>query len=152
MNKLEYDAIVIGSGISGGYAAMELCKKGYKTILLERGRMVKHGDYPTAMLDPWDLPLQNKVSKEEIEKHYFLQNRLGWWVHQDNKHWVNKDDEYPYDEIERFDWMRGHHVGGRSIMWGKHCYRWSDIDFEANKKEGTPRLTIRVIVPDASFV
>ena len=131
-----YDAIVIGSGISGGFAAMELCKKGYKTLVLERGRMVKHGDYPTANMDPWDLPTQNKVSAEEVAQHYFKQNRLSWWVHQDNKHWINKDSEYPYDEVERFDWIRGHHVGGRSIMWGRHCYRWSDIDFEANLKEG----------------
>jgi choline dehydrogenase-like flavoprotein len=131
-----YDAIVIGSGISGGFAAMELCKKGYKTLVLERGRMVKHGEYPTANMDPWDLPNQNAVTAEEIAKHYFKQNRLSWWVNQDNKHWINKDDEYPYDEIERFDWIRGHHVGGRSIMWGRHCYRWSDIDFEANAKEG----------------
>lgn len=134
--KNKYDAIVIGSGISGGYAAMELCKKGYKTLILERGRMVKHGEYPTANLDPWELPTQNRVPREELEKHYPKQNRLNWWVHQDNKHWINKDDEYPYEEVERFDWIRGHHVGGRSIMWGRHCYRWSDIDFEANLKEG----------------
>jgi len=133
-----YDAIVIGSGISGGYAAMELCKKGYKTLVLERGRMVKHGDYPTANLDPWDLENLNVVSAEEIAAHYFKQNRLSWWVTQDHKHFINKDDEYPYDEVEgtRFDWIRGHHVGGRSIMWGRQCYRWSDIDFEANAKEG----------------
>ena len=131
-----YDAIVIGSGISGGYAAMELCVKGYKTLVLERGRMVKHGEYPTANMDPWELENQNMVPAEERAAHYFKQERLGWWVRQDNKHWINKDDEYGYDEDQRFDWIRGHHVGGRSIMWGKHCYRWSDIDFEANKKEG----------------
>ena len=132
----EFDAIVIGSGISGGYAAMELCKKGYKTIVLERGRMVKHGEYPTANDDIWDLPYQNRVPREEIEQHYNKQDRLPWWVRQDNKHWVNKDDEYPYEEDTRFDWIRGHHVGGRSLMWGRHCYRFSDLDFEANKKEG----------------
>jgi len=131
-----YDAIVIGSGISGGYAAMELCTKGYKTLVLERGRMIEHGNYPTAGLDPWDLPNMNQVPHEEREKHYFKQNRLHWWVNEDNKPYINKDDEYPYDEDKRFDWIRGHHVGGRSIMWGKHCYRWSDIDFEANLKEG----------------
>lgn len=131
-----YDAIVIGSGISGGFAAMELCRKGHKTLVLERGRMVKHGEYPTAMLDPWELPNQNMATAEEIAKHYFKQDRLSWWVREDHKHFINKDDEYPYDEIERFDWIRGHHVGGRSIMWGRHCYRWSDIDFEANLKEG----------------
>lgn len=132
----EYDAIVIGSGISGGYAAMELCTKGYKTLVLERGRNITHGEYPTAHLDPWDMPLEERVSQEEIDKHYFKQNRLSWWVRQSNKHWINKDDEYSYDEDERFDWIRGHHVGGRSLMWGRHCYRLSDIDFEANKKEG----------------
>jgi len=131
-----YDAIVIGSGISGGFAAMELCKKGYKTLMLERGREVKHGEYPTAGMDPWDVPNQNMVTQEELAQHYFKQNRLSWWVREDHKHWINKDDEYPYDEVQRFDWIRGHHVGGRSIMWGRHCYRWSDIDFEANLKDG----------------
>ena len=134
--EVTYDAIVVGSGISGGYAAMELCKKGYKTLVLERGRMVKHGEYPTAGLDPWDLPNQNRVTAEETAQHYFKQDRLNWWVKEDHKHFINKDDEYPYDEDKRFDWIRGHHVGGRSIMWGRHCYRWSDIDFEANAKEG----------------
>jgi len=131
-----YDAIVIGSGISGGYAAMELCSKGYKTLVLERGRMVKHGEYPTANKETWELPSQNVVPHEEKEKDYFQQNRLHWWVHQENKHWINKDSDYSYDEVKRFDWIRGHHVGGRSIMWNRHCYRWSDLDFEANKKEG----------------
>lgn len=134
--ETDYDAIVIGSGISGGYAAMELCTKGYKTLVLERGRLVEHGDYPTAHQDPWDLPHRDKVPQDEIAKHYPKQNRLPWWVNQANKEWINKDDEYPYAEDERFDWIRGHHTGGRSIMWGRQCYRWSDIDFEANKKEG----------------
>ena len=134
--EVTYDAIVIGSGISGGYAAMELCTKGHKTLVLERGRDIKHGDYPTANMDPWELPNQNIVTAEETAKHYFKQNRLSWWVKEDHKHLIAKDDEYPYDEIERFDWIRGHHVGGRSLMWGRHCYRWSDIDFEANAKEG----------------
>ena len=135
--KTDYDAIVIGSGISGGYAAMELCTKGYQTLVLERGRAVEHGDYPTAHDDSWDLPYQNRVPDAEIKEHYPQQNRLAWWVRQDNKHWINKDDEYGYREDSRFDWIRGHHLGGRSIMWGRHCYRWSDIDFAANKKEGT---------------
>ncbi len=135
-DEVSYDAIVVGSGISGGYAAMELCNKGYKVLMLERGRMIKHGEYPTANLDTWDLEFQNKVPREEIAAHYSKQNRLSWWVKQDNKHWINKDDEYGYEEKQRFDWIRGHHVGGRSIMWGRHCYRWSDLDFEANLKEG----------------
>lgn len=135
-NNNTYDAIVIGSGISGGYAAMELCKKGYKTLILERGRMVSHGEYPTAGKDPWELPNNNRLATDEVDKHYKKQDRLNWWVREENKHWINKDDEYPYEEEKRFDWIRGHHVGGRSIMWGRQCYRWSDIDFEANAKEG----------------
>jgi len=131
-----YDAIVIGSGISGGYAAMELCTKGYKTLILERGSDIKHGDYPTANMDPWDFENQGKLKQEELDKHYFKQNRLSWWVGEGHKHLINKDDEYPYDEVKRYDWIRGHHVGGRSLMWGRQCYRWSDIDFEANLKEG----------------
>ncbi|MGB3801053.1 MAG: GMC family oxidoreductase [Lewinella sp.] len=134
--EVTYDAIVVGSGISGGYAAMELCKKGYRVLMLERGRMVEHGDYPTANLDTWDLGIQNKVTREEIASHYYKQNRLNWWVNADNKHWIVKDSEYDYDEVQRFDWIRGHHLGGRSIMWGRHCYRWSDLDFEANLKDG----------------
>jgi choline dehydrogenase-like flavoprotein len=131
-----YDAIVIGSGISGGFAAMELCTKGYKTLVLERGRMVQHGEYPTAHMDTWDLPNRNKVSLEEKQQHYTKQNRLNWWVNEDNKHWINKDDVNPYNEDQRFDWIRGDHVAGRSIMWGRQCYRWSDIDFTANLNDG----------------
>ncbi len=135
-NERTFDAIVVGTGISGGFAAMELCKKGYKTLVLERGRMVKHGDYPTAALDSWELDYRGRVPREEIASHYYKQNRLNWWVNQDNLHWINKDSEYDYDEVARFDWIRGHQVGGRSIMWGRHCYRWSNIDFESNAKEG----------------
>ncbi|MFT4759994.1 MAG: choline dehydrogenase-like flavoprotein, partial [Saprospiraceae bacterium] len=103
-----YDAIVIGSGISGGWAAKELCEKGLKTIILERGRMVKHvEDYPTANTPPWKLPLNNKVPQEEIEKHYFQQSRTGYTIRQSTKHWWVKDDENPYTEVKRFDWNRG---------------------------------------------
>ncbi|MGB3548687.1 MAG: GMC family oxidoreductase [Saprospiraceae bacterium] len=131
-----YDAIVIGTGISGGYAAMELCNRGLKTLLLERGRMVRHGEYPTANDDPWDLEYRGAVPAEEKARKFSKQSRLSWWVQQDNKHWVNDDSEYDYDEDNRFDWIRGHHVGGRSIMWGRHCYRWSENDFTANAREG----------------
>ncbi|WP_207301671.1 GMC family oxidoreductase [Alteromonas sp. KUL49] len=131
-----FDAIVIGSGISGGYAAMELCKKGYKTVMIERGRMVNHGDYPTAFLDTWDMPNQGQISEKEKKERYFKQSRLTWWAKEEVKHFMNRDDEYPYDEDAPFAWIRGHHLGGRSVNWGRHCPRWSDIDFEANKKEG----------------
>ena len=135
-DEVTYDVIVIGSGISGGYSAMELCNKGYKTLMLERGRDMKHGEYPTVNMDTWDFKNQNIVSAEEKAQHYFKQNRLSWWVREEHQHLINKDSDYDYDEVSRFDWIRGHHVGGRSIMWGRRCYRWSDIDFEANAKEG----------------
>ncbi len=130
-----YDAIVIGSGISGGWAAKELCEKGLQTLVMERGRMVEHGDYPTANLDFWDLPNRGKISEEDIKKQA-KQNRTGYTVHPARKHFFVNDLENPYSETKRFDWIRGYHVGGRSLMWGRHCYRWSDLDFEANAKEG----------------
>ncbi len=135
-DEATYDAIVVGSGISGGWAAKELCEKGLKTLVLERGRDVKHiVDYPTAGLDPWDLDFRDAVPQEEL-KDYEKQNRTGYTIRQSSKHWFVKDTEHPYSEVKRFDWMRGYHVGGRSIMWGRQSYRWSDLDFEANAKEG----------------
>ena len=130
-----YDAIVIGSGISGGWAAKELCEKGLKTLVLERGRMVKHQDYPTAMMEPWQLENRDRISAEEL-KDYEKQNRTGYTIRPSIKHWWVKDTEHPYTEVKRFDWIRGYHVGGRSIMWGRHSYRLSDLDFEANAKDG----------------
>lgn len=133
--EVTYDAIVVGSGISGGWAAKELCEKGLKTLVLEKGRDVKHGDYPTAALDPWDLNYRDAVPQEEL-KDYEKQNRTGYTIRQSSKHWFVKDTEHPYSEVKRFDWMRGYHVGGRSLMWGRQSYRLSDLDFEANAKEG----------------
>ena len=130
-----YDAIVVGTGISGGWAAKELCENGLKTLVLERGRMVKHReDYPTANMDPWDFPNAGQPTMEDIKKQE-KQARTGYTVRAASKDWFVNDLEHPYNEVKRFDWMRGYHVGGRSIMWGRHSYRWSDIDFEANAKE-----------------
>ncbi|MGB0863502.1 MAG: GMC oxidoreductase [Saprospiraceae bacterium] len=137
MEENTFDAIVVGSGISGGWAAMELCRKGLKTIVLERGRQVKHiVDYKTANLEPWQLPNAGRVPLKEKEEHYKVQSRAGYTVHEARKHFFVKDSEHPYTEINRFDWMRGYHEGGRSLMWGRQVYRWSDLDFEANAKEG----------------
>jgi len=137
MNQEEqYDAIVVGTGISGGWAAKELCENGLKTLVLERGPMVKHvQDYPTMNDDPWDYPLKGELSTED-KKKYHIQNRVGWAPKEDNKHFFVNDLEHPYVETKRFDWIRGYQVGGRSLTWGRQSYRWSDIDFEANKKEG----------------
>jgi len=131
-----YDAIVVGTGISGGWAAKELCENGLKTLVLERGPMVKHReDYPTANMDPWDFPHAGNATREDIEQQE-KQSRTGYTTGAASKHWFVNDLDHPYNETKRFDWMRGYHVGGRSIMWGRHSYRWSDIDFAANKNEG----------------
>ena len=132
----EFDAIVVGSGISGGWAAKELCEKGLKTLVLERGPMVKHiEDYKTMNDDPWDYPLKGELSQEDLKK-YKVQSRLGWSPKEDVKHFFVNDLEHPYVETKRFDWIRGYQVGGRSLTWGRQSYRWSDIDFGANKKDG----------------
>ena len=133
--KNKFDAIVVGSGISGGWAAKELCESGLKTLVLERGRMVKHiEDYPTMHKDPWDLPHSGKTPSEIVEKHYSKQSR--WGFDETNRHFYNKDSEHDYDEIKPFDWIRGKQIGGRSLIWGRQTYRWSDLDFEANAKDG----------------
>lgn len=134
--KEVYDAIVIGSGIAGGWAAKELCEKGLKTLVLERGRDVKHvADYPTMNMDPWDLPNRDRVAAEEM-KNYPVQSRTGYTIRESTKHWWVNDLENPYSEVKPFDWIRGYHVGGRSLLWGRQSYRWSDIDFSANARDG----------------
>lgn len=131
-----YDAIVVGTGISGGWAAKELTENGLNTLVLERGRDVKHiEDYPTMLDQPWDIPYNDQVTPEEAE-HYQKQMRTGYTIRQTTKHWWVRDTDQPYEEVKRFDWIRGYHVGGRSIMWGRQSYRLAPMDFEANAKEG----------------
>ncbi|MEN1785113.1 MAG: GMC family oxidoreductase [Bacteroidota bacterium] len=133
--QASYDAIVVGTGISGGWAAKELCDNGLKTLVLERGRMVTHReDYKTATMDTWDFPHNGEMPTEKLKRQE-KQARTGYTVKAPHHFWFVDDIDHPYNEKKRFDWMRGYHVGGRSIMWGRHSYRWSDIDFEANKNE-----------------
>ena len=135
-NRNTYDAIVVGTGISGGWAAKELTEKGLNTLVLERGRDVKHiEDYPTMLKDPWDLPNNDRLSAEEL-KSYEKQNRTGYTIRESTKHWWVKDHEQPYKEEKPFNWFRGYHVGGKSIMWGRQSYRLAPMDFEANAKDG----------------
>lgn len=135
LNK-EYDAIVIGTGISGGWAAKELCEKGLKTLVLERGRMVEHGKgYPTANKEIWEFEHRGKASVSEIQQQK-KQDRTGFVTSKITKHWFVDDLKHPYNETKRFDWIRGYHLGGRSITWGRQALRMSDLDFEANKNEG----------------
>ena len=131
----QYDAIVIGSGISGGWAAKELTEKGLKTLLLERGRNVEHvKDYPTAMQRVWEFPHRGRITLDMKATHP-VQKRDYPYSEFAPEFWVN-DLECPYTEVKRFDWYRGYHVGGRSLMWGRQSYRWSEFDFEANAKDG----------------
>lgn len=136
--ELTYDAIVIGSGISGGWAAKELCEKGLKTLVLERGPpLVEHViDYPTMNLDPWDMDYRGGgLTPEQKKKHY--KNIRSGWVGQDTEHFWADDEANPYTEEKPFLWLRGHQMGGKSLLWGgKQTYRWSDLDFEANAKDG----------------
>ena len=133
-----YDAIVVGSGMSGGWAAKELTEKGLKTLVLERGRMVRHiADYPTANEDVWETRYpRGKLPDETMKAHYPVQERTGYALTEYTQHFFVKDDEHPYTEKRRFDWIRGYHVGGRSLMWARQTYRHSPIDFEANGREG----------------
>ena len=114
-----YDAIVVGTGISGGWAAKELCEKGLKTLVLERGRMLKHvEDYTTAHKDPWDFKAGDKITKE-IRKKQPKQSRTNYVNTESSTHLFVDDNEHPYNEVKRFDWIRGYHLGGRSLMWGR---------------------------------
>ncbi|WP_421829947.1 GMC oxidoreductase [Larkinella sp.] len=128
-----FDAIVVGSGISGGWAAKELCEKGLKTLVLERGRQVEHiTDYPTAMKHPWEFPNRlNTVLKDQLENP--VQSKS---YNEGDKHFYVSDREHPYIQEKPFDWIRGYQVGGRSLTWGRQCYRLSDLDFEANARDG----------------
>ena len=131
-----YDAIVVGTGISGGWAAKELCEKGLKTLVLERGPMVTHPvDYKTANMDKWDFKGGDRIT-QEIRKRQPKQSRTNYVNTESTSHYFVDDNKHPYNEEKRFDWIRGYHVGGRSLLWGRQSYRMSDFDFEANAKDG----------------
>jgi choline dehydrogenase-like flavoprotein len=132
-----FDAIVIGSGMSGGIAAKELCERGLKTLILERGRKLEHGASYTDWMQPWEIPNANMVPEEELARDYPVQRKCYAMNETTKQYWV-KDSEHPYStpEDKPFHWIRGYHLGGRSIMWGRQSYRLSAMDFEANAKDG----------------
>lgn len=132
-----FDAIVIGSGMSGGIAAKELCELGLKTLVLERGRKLEHGVSYTDSLQPWDLPNGGGIPEEELARDYPIQRQCYAVSSATQQYWV-KDSEHPYDtpEGKPFSWIRGNHLGGRSIMWGRQTYRLSEMDFQSNQRDG----------------
>ncbi len=136
MSTPVYDAIVVGSGISGGWAAKELTEKGQKTLLLERGPEYKHQqDYRYDFTNPWELPGRGQAAEDTLNQDYAIQQRCYAMDEMTRERFV-KDSEHPYLQEKPFDWIRGYHTGGRSIMWGRQSYRWSDLDFDANQSDG----------------
>ncbi|MEB2775942.1 GMC family oxidoreductase [Algoriphagus sp. D3-2-R+10] len=130
--KRTYDAIVIGSGASGGWAAKELTEKGLKTLVLERGRMVKHiDDYPTASKAPWEFEFRGAVP---LDKRSGVGG--GRWLREETAHWALADDEQPIIQEKPFRWFRGYHVGGKSLLWARATQRWSDFDYEGPERDG----------------
>jgi choline dehydrogenase-like flavoprotein len=130
-----YDAIVIGSGISGGWAAKELCEHGLKTLVLERGRNVEHlKDYPTATKDPWEFKHRGQMTQEFMKENPLITKSAGFG--EDTAHFFIRDKDHPYVQEKPFDWIRGYQVGGKSIIWGRACQRWSDFEFTAPARFG----------------
>lgn len=130
-----YDAIVIGSGISGGWASKELTERGLKTLMLERGRNFEHiKDYKSASKNPWDFEHRGSITQEQRKEHKYVARTWGAYEPIID-YWAN-DKDAPYTEIKPFNWWRAYQLGGRSILWGRQSYRWSDHDFEANLKDG----------------
>jgi len=131
----KFDVIVIGAGMTGGWAAKEFCDQGLKTLLLERGRDVKHiEDYPTTNMHPWDFKYRGKLTRDQKENNPIASKCYAF--REDSHHFFVKDDEHPYIQDKPFDWIKGYQVGGRSIIWARQTQRWSDYDFEGPIKDG----------------
>ena len=133
--KNTYDAIVIGSGISGGWAAKELCELGLKTLVLERGRNVEHlKDYPTATMNPWDFKHRGEMPAKFVEENPLITQAAGF--DESTAHFFIKDKDHPYVQEKPFEWIRGYQVGGKSLIWGRACPRWSPFEFINPAKMG----------------
>ncbi len=130
-----YDAIVIGSGISGGWAAKELCEKGLKTLVLERGRNIEHiKDYPTMNKAPWEFEHRGSMTKKLLNENPLISKAAGY--DETTQHFFVKDKDHPYIQEKPFDWIRGYQVGGKSLIWGRACARWSETDFTSPQRYG----------------
>jgi choline dehydrogenase-like flavoprotein len=135
LQRTEYDAIVVGSGMSGGWAAKELTEKGLRTLVLERGRNLEHGDYPTEHVPPWEFPLrERRLTPAQAPDHPIQAGSPGF--REATKAFYIEDRKSPYIQAKPFQWVQGDQVGGKSLMWGRGCYRMSDLDFTANLQDG----------------
>ncbi len=134
-DKNRFDVIVIGSGMSGGWAAKEFCEKGLKTLLLERGRDVQHiKDYPTTSMFPWEFKHRGQIPYEIAKDNPSITRCYAF--KEDAMHFFVKDTEHPWVQEKPFDWIKGYQVGGKSIMWARQTQRWSDFDFEGPARDG----------------
>ena len=130
----DFDVIVIGSGMSGGWAAKEFCERGFKTLVIERGRVVKHiKDYPTAWKNPWDFEYRGTLPRETIEKNPVISRCYAF--NESTEHFFVKDNEHPYKQVKPFDWIRGYQVGGKSLMWARQVKRWSKNEFKSSSRD-----------------
>tara|TARA_B110000444_G_scaffold204360_1_gene197188 strand:- start:158 stop:1849 length:1692 start_codon:yes stop_codon:yes gene_type:complete len=135
MIKNKYDAIVVGAGMSGGWASKEFCEQGFKTLLLERGPNVEHiKDYPTTNMQPWEFKHRGRLTSKDMEENPIASRCYAF--REDSKHFFVKDKEHKYGQIKPFDWIRGYQVGGKSIMWARQVQRWSKYDFEGPERDG----------------
>ncbi|MCJ8321427.1 MAG: GMC family oxidoreductase [Colwellia sp.] len=134
-DKFDFDVIVVGSGMSGGYAAKEFCEKGYKTLVLDRGKPLQHSDYKTESLPPWQMEFRGNVPEAELNERQFIQKKC-YAVSDYTKHLFINDKENPYLQTKPFNWFRSSSIGGKSVLWARQSYRWCKLDFEANKKDG----------------
>ncbi|MEZ4995181.1 MAG: GMC family oxidoreductase [Saprospiraceae bacterium] len=133
--ETEFDAIVIGSGISGGWAAKELCEHGLKTLVLERGRDIQHiKDYPTMMKNPWEFEHRGSMTKAFYDENPLITKAAGFG--EDTAHFFIRDADHPYVQKRPFDWIRGYQVGGKSLIWGRACQRWSEYEFTSPERYG----------------
>jgi choline dehydrogenase-like flavoprotein len=135
----DFDVIVVGSGMSGGWVAKEMCERGLKVLVLERGRELKPDSDYTDMIPPWDRPNLDRIAEDEIKQHYFIQNSgVSYALKETTKHFWVKDDEQVYEtpQDKPFEWLRGYHSGGKSLMWSRQSYRLGPQDFESNLRDG----------------
>lgn len=138
MSSMDFDVIVVGSGITGGWVAKEMTERGFKVLMIERGRMVAHQiDYKTETAAPWDLKFHGMGDRARYARDFPVQSKKRFFTEWTETFWVN-DRENPFQSVGAtpFTWHRGYQLGGRSLLWGRQCYRWGDVDFAANGRDG----------------